>query len=164
MGLFLKISLPSVNERLFFQYEAFYDSKTFKGYNVKSSNTNYHNDLEVTFKSINNMFVMRYEFPKGKIRPVLQGGMFINYSFKTDFTSVKYVQIDSGTSNQGTFTDNQFENLNFGLVAGVGCIFNIYKRQTLQIDLKYSRGTPIFSDEQQRIHTNAVSLNIGVPF
>ncbi len=163
-GLFLKVSLPSLNERLFFQYETFYDSKTFKASNVKSSSTNYHNDLEVTFKSINNTFVMRYEFPRGKIRPVFQGGVFINYSVKTDFKSTRYVQIGSGTSNQGTSTDNQFENSNFGMVAGIGCIFNIYKRQTLQIDLKYSQGTPILSDEVQRMHTYAWSLNMGVPF
>jgi hypothetical protein len=155
IGLFLKASMPSINERLFFQYEINYNRATFTTNNTFAYFMNYINSITITFNSINNGGMIRYEFPKGKVRPVFECGGFYNYFYKTDFSRKLDVKWGTNITHQ-SFTDNPFIKYDFGVSIGIGCIYKFYKDKSLFIDLKYQRGFGLY--------INNTSLEVGIPF
>ena len=161
-GMFLKVNLPFFNERLFFQYEISYHRRTLKTNNVYHQPLVflYHrNDISVTLNSINHSGMIRYEFPKGKVRPVFQFGGFANTIFKTDFMRTYREEWEWGEVRQtDESTDNPLNDVEYGLAAGIGLIYQISPKKELFIDLKYQRGLLL-----DKINSNNISLSVGFP-
>jgi hypothetical protein len=99
IGLFCKVNMPFINERLYFQYEGTYyrvNFTTFNSYIEPVYNMNYLNDISLTQNAFNSLGIIKYEFPKGKIRPTFQIGGFAKYFFKTDYERNLEVQFSWG--------------------------------------------------------------------
>jgi len=75
LGLYYKINLPLLNERTYFLYQVSYSHINLKASSSQYSfayGTTHLNDITLTQNVFNNLFILKYEFPKGKIRPTLQ--------------------------------------------------------------------------------------------
>ncbi|MDD3637516.1 MAG: hypothetical protein PHN50_07995 [Bacteroidales bacterium] len=87
IGLYYKVNMPFVNERLYLYYECTYSRanlSTSNSYIEPVYNLRYFNDISLTQNALNNLGLIRYEFPKGKIRPTFQIGGFARFYFKNE--------------------------------------------------------------------------------
>lgn len=162
IGLYYKVNMPFVNERLYFQYEGTYSRVTLTTSNTyiePTYNMNVFNDITLTQNAFNNLTVIKYEFPKGKIRPTFQIGGYVNFFLKAEYNRnqvVKYSWGETYYTNQAK--DNPFAKNELGVNCGVGIKSIYHKGKELYLDLRYQRGIGIL----QEMKTNTVSLNLGV--
>lgn len=161
IGLYYKVNMPFVNERLYFQYEGTYSHvnlKTSNSYIRPENDMNYLNDISLTQNMFNNLVVLKYEFPKGKIRPTFQIGGFAKYFFKTDYTrnlEVKYSWGDTYFTNQAN--DSPFAKYDFGINLGTGLKYIYLNSKEILFDFRYQRGFGLL----QGLNTNTYSINLG---
>ncbi len=157
IGLFYKINMPGLNEKLYFQYEG-----TYSHQKLTSTNTfldpiyrvNYVNDITLIHNFLNNSGILRYEFPKGKIRPTFQIGTFVNYSFITNNTR----NLESRGAHY-TYEANEapFSNFDYGLNLGLGVVAELFNKKEISLDLRYQRGFGLI----QGFNSDYLMLNIG---
>lgn len=162
IGLYYKINMPYVNERLDFQYECTYSRiklKASSSYIEPLNNMNYLNDISLTQNSFNNLGIIKYEFPKGKIRPTFQIGGFVKYFFKTDYERNLEVQFSWGDTYFTYQTnENPFSKFDFGINCGMGLKTLFLNDKELFIDLRYQRGFGML----QCLNTNTLLINLGI--
>ncbi len=160
-GMFFKVNMPSVNERLYFQYEGTYSRinlTTSKSFTESVYALIYLSHESLTQDVFNNVCVMKYEFPKGKIRPTFQMGGFVNYFIKTDYKGnieAKYSWGDTYSSYQ--FNGNPFSKFDFGINCGVGLKSLYLNDKELFIDLRYQKGFGLL----RYLSTNTLLINLG---
>jgi len=162
IGLFYNNNLFYWNERLNFQYEITYrrvnleSSGSFIG---KSTGINYLNDIKLIQKSINNTFILEYEFTNYKIRPSIQLGGFLNYYFSNDYKRNLVALLNN---NDVFFTEKYtkypFSNYDYGVNIGVGFKGKLFNKKDFFVDMRYQRGMGLLKN----INTNSYSINIGV--
>ncbi len=161
IGMYYKINMPFVNERLYFQYEGTY-SRT----NLKTSNSyieplydmNYLNDISCTQNAFNNLGIIKYEFPVGKIRPTFQIGGFAKYFFKTDYERKLEVRFSSGdTYFTNQTNDSPFSKFEFGINCGAGLKSLYLNDKEFYLDIRYQRGFGLL----QTFNSNTFLINIG---
>jgi len=159
IGLYYKLNLPEFNERIYFQYEGTYSRvhlTTHNSYIEPLYDMNFSSYISSTQHIFNNLGYVRYEFPKGKLRPTFQLGGFVSYFFKADYS--RYLEVRNFLGNT-TYTDykndSPFSNLNFGVNLGIGLGINYFHNKELQLDLRYQRGFGWLND----FNTNAFIIN-----
>ncbi len=161
IGLYYKIGLPRLNERLFFQYEATYSHinlSTSTSYLEPALDMTHLNDITLKINSIQNSGVIKYEFPKGKIRPTFHAGLFFDYAFNTVYSRNLVVKFSWGeTDYTRQFRDNSMGIINWGMNCGVGIRYNYLNDKVLFLDLRYQRGYGIF----QNMNTNTFIINLN---
>ncbi len=138
LGIFCKLSLPTLSEKLFFQYQIVYSKREL------SSNTiydNYNFESDIQQSSIENEGIIRYEFPIGKIGPVIEAGIFTDELIRNDASYKEYVVSESGASTfVGENNNNSLSRFDYGLVVGAGGIYKINKKNSISLDIKYLMG------------------------
>ena len=161
LGMFFKINMPDAKERLYFQYEGTFNySKltTTNSYIEPFYKFNYINSLVLTQSAFSNAGIVRYEFPKGKIRPTFQAGAFVNYFLTTEFNRDLLVKFSTGDTY---FTDESnespFSKFDYGINLGVGAVSEMSNKKEISIDLRYQRGFGLIPG----YNSNNLSLNIG---
>lgn len=161
IGMFYKIGMPDLNDKLYFQYEGSYS-------HVKLTTTNsdiepiyfmdYINYIKMTLNSLCNSGLVRYEFPKGKIRPTFQIGGFVNYSFLVDYTRNLDVKFSSGATYYTDEThDNPFSRFDLGISLGLGIVTEMSNKKEISMNLRYQRGFGLI----QGLNSNYLLLNFG---
>ena len=161
IGLYYKVNMPFINERIYFQYEGTYSRlhvKTSNSFIEPIYNMNYLNDISVTQNAFNNLGYIKYEFPKGKIRPAFHLGAFVNYFFKTNFNrnlEVKFSWGDTYFTSQSK--DSPFMKLDFGVNVGIGLSTNYLNDKELLLDFRYQRGFGWLN----ALNTNMFIVNAG---
>jgi hypothetical protein len=162
IGLYYKKNMPFINERMYFQYEGTYsyvNITTSNSYSTPSYHIFYINDISFTKNVLNNLIFVKYEFPKGKIRPTFQVGGFANYLFKTDYERNLEAQFAWGsTYYTEQFYDSPFLKFDFGINCGVGFKSLIFSNKEIFFDLRYQRGFLLLKG----INTNTLSMNLGL--
>lgn len=166
VGIFYKVNLRFLNERTFIQYEG-----TYSKLNLSASNSytkivgsmTYLDDITMSFNSFSNMAMIKYEFPKGKIRPTYQFGFFYDRFLKPESnrnTDVLHSWGDINYSNNYTTKSfiGPFKNFDFGVSLGVGVKSFYMKDKELFLDLKYKRGFGL----ADQLNTNTFLLNLGI--
>lgn len=162
IGAFCKLNMPSANKRLYFQYEI-----TFSRVNLTTSNSyfdplynkTYLNDIDITRNSINNSAFIKYEFPKGKIRPTFQIGGFVNYFFKTDYSRKLEVKHSYGETYYTYQTNcSPFEKYDVGIICGFGLNGIYLSKKEMFCDFRYQRGF----GQLQGLNTNVFSIILGM--
>lgn len=164
VGVFYKKGMPYINERLFIQYEGTYSLVNFStsnSYFEPVLDMNYLNDIKFKQNIFGNTFMLKYEYPKGKIRPIYHTGVFLDYYFNTEFQRDLKVLFSWGdTYFEGQSKESPFMKLNYGINVGAGLTFNYWNKKELFLDLRYQRGFGFI----QGFHTNNLSLNMGIQF
>lgn len=161
IGLYYKVNIPSINERLYFQYESTYsrvELKTTNSYTDPVYDGTYINQIEFTLNSFSNVAAIKYEFPKGKIRPTFQFGGFVNYLFTTDYKrnlELVFPWTEAVYTEQAD--KSPFKKFDFGLNIAIGLKSFYMNNKELFLDLKYQRGFGLID----RFNTNTFLINLG---
>ena len=154
-GIFIKTNLPNLSERLFFQYDIQYNTKTLKTTNIYYIQGVF-SYITTTFNSINNVGVIKYEFPNGIIRPTIECGGFYDYILKANFNrkttgpDKPWVLIQSNK--------NPFSKYDCGFVLGIGSIYKVGKNVDLNANLRYYYGF----GKMDNFISNNISFNLSI--
>jgi hypothetical protein len=156
-GLYASINMPYLNERLYFQYEGTYSHVKLTSTITKeiTERTGHFREITLTNNNFNNLFFIKYEFPRGKIRPTFQFGGFFRYSFVTGFET-KFMSRDIPLNYQ--VKNNPFRNIEQGINCGVGLKNIFLYDKEIFIDMRYQRGFGILKN----LNTNTFSVNLGL--
>lgn len=161
IGLYYKVNMPFVNERLYLYYECTYSRanlSTSNSYIEPVYNLRYFNDISLTQNALNNLGLIRYEFPKGKIRPTFQIGGFARFYFKNDYKRDLLVQFSWGeTYYTKQINDSPFSKFDFGISCGVGLKSLYLNGKEVLLDLRYQRGFGLLKN----LNTNTLMINLG---
>lgn len=161
IGLFYNNNLFYWNERLNFQYEI-----TYRRVNLKSSSSfigqstgiNYQNDIKLIQNSINNSFILEYEFTNYKIRPSIQLGGFVNYYFSNNYKRNLVALLNNDVFLTVEYHKYPFSKYDYGVNIGVGFKGKLTNNRGFFIDMRYQRGMGLLKN----ISTNNYSINIGI--
>jgi hypothetical protein len=164
IGLYYKLNMPFVNERLYFQNEFTYSHinlKTSNSYidpgSETSSEITYLNVINLTQNTFNYLGFIEYEFPKRKIKPTFQFGTFAKYSFKTDYNRDIKMTYTGGKTYTTQTNDNPFDNYDFGVNLGLGFNSIVMKDKEIFVDFRYQRGFGLFKG----LNTNTYLISLG---
>jgi hypothetical protein len=143
-GLFLKFSLPDLNERLFFQFELTCSKRYFSSvssYIDPVPELKYVNDITLSQFYLNPSVWIRYEFTEMKVTPSFQFGCFMNYYFINDYTRQADVYYSWGGTYSTKYYDSYpFSKFEVGPGVGIGISTKINHKRELNFDLKYQLG------------------------
>jgi len=161
IGLFYKENLSNANERLFFQYEGTYSHMnlaTSNSYIEPVNNLTVLNDITLKLNSFNNLAFLKYEFPKGKIKPSFQIGGFAKYFFKTEYNRKHEQKFSWGdTYFTDQMSDSPFSKIDVGINCGIGLKSNYMKDKEVFLDFRYQKGFGLIKG----FNTNTFSINLG---
>jgi hypothetical protein len=141
-GIFIKLNMPSISEKLYFQYEINYSQRnlntdyTYYYYILGSKQTD-NVKITMALNSIKNAGIFGYEFPIGKISPVIQAGIFVDYTVNSTYSSI-FTDLNHNTSS--TNTESPYSNFDYGLVVGLGGTYKIKQKHQLGLDIRYQMG------------------------
>jgi hypothetical protein len=164
VGFYYRTGLPMVNEHLSFQYEGTFSykkSELSSLYIEPLYNLHYTNRIEWSQFDFCNAGILKYEYNKGKIRPVLQLGGYFDYSLVS-----KYIRdLDVDYSWGKNYYSKKYEeklnyNIAFGLSFGFGLISKINNNRDIFVDLRYQRGYDIGSLLYS--NTNTILMVLGL--
>lgn len=161
IGLYYKINMAFIDERLFFQYEATYSRfklNTTNTFTEPVNNILYLSDVSFTQNTFSNLGIFKYELLTGRVRPSLQFGGFLRYFVKTDFKrdyQIKYTW--SETYYDYHSDENPFSKFDYGINVGFGLKSIIFSGREVFLDFRYQRGFGLLT----RLNTNIFSANLG---
>ncbi|RYY20006.1 MAG: PorT family protein [Cytophagaceae bacterium] len=133
-GLTANVPLTALSTKLSLEAELLYESQAY-GSGI-SGHYNYH--FEMAYAKL--PLLVRYTFPMGKVRPVVEGGPTIGYALK--LKTETYFTNSSGVDGAaaGFFTGNQ-RRLQESLLAGVGVQFSYWQGRRATLLARYERDT-----------------------
>jgi hypothetical protein len=164
VGFFLKVNMPYIDERVYFQYEGTICQWTLKTTNLFIDSVlyyyaNYISEITMTNIVFDNEASVRYEFPKGKIRPVFQAGFFLNYFLKSDYLRNTGVRYKNGNIFfTETSKDYPFSKFDYGVSVGLGILSKINDKREIALDIRYKQGLGM----RHNVFTNNLSLNLCI--
>jgi hypothetical protein len=129
--------MPSFNEGLSFQYGLNYSKKSLEGIYPQPIYSNAYNptiidynniEVSLDLSSVKNSGILRYQFPTGKISPVILVGIFADYYLKSEYIDKPPIENPS------------ISNFDYGFVMGCGASFRIYHKNEINIDINYQMG------------------------
>ncbi len=164
VGLFVKVNMPGLDERFFLQLEGTYNERRIetdhKAYKLQANNEN-RSSLKFTSNSINNAIILRYEFPRGNLRPVFQGGFFTNYLFNSQYQATIIGSNGYRTEiNKFGYKDlyYPFGQFEMGVTLGVGLLSKMIHGRDVFADLRVQRGMRL----SKGISSDVLLLNLGI--
>ncbi len=164
IGLCLKMTLPSMNERAQLCYNLI-----FQRMRMEMHANTYDDVLDLTAINdiickqlvLSNSVTFRYEFTPGRFRPVFVGGGYLAYCFDNEYTrNYTYRMSDGSILMSGEVHTNPFSNLIYGISVGPGLTMKLNPKFDICLDLIYSPGLGIHPN----FNTNIISLNLSMPF
>lgn len=161
IGVYYKMNIPYINERLYIQYEGTY-SRMRLTTNSSIIEPIYSwtiiNDITLIQNVFNNVCLVKYEFPNGKIKPTMHIGGFAGYYFKTDYERNREVIFAWGdTKSKDQINDSPFEKFDYGINCGAGLKIHYKNDKELFLDLRYQRGFGLL----KQFNTNTFLMNLG---
>lgn len=162
LGFFLKMNIPALNERLFFQYMALVGKIDMHTVNVRTEklySMTHRNEIWLTQTAFYNSGTIRYEFPKGLVTPVVQLGGFVNSFNNVDYTHNMEVRYSWGdVYEESVGHESPFSKFDYGVQVGVGLKGKLFKNRDLTADLNYQHGFGYLYG----LNTNTIALDIGL--
>jgi len=163
IGVFIKSNFPTVNEKMFFQYDLTYSNQDL----TSSSSIEYPYDYRIfqfdqsiKRQSINQSFMFKFERQQGVLRPFWGLGGFFNYYFSTDYI-LHVTDMSIGGTIYGNYYsyDSPFNDVDYGASLTTGCNFVALNR-LMFFDVKYQLG---FGQGMGFVSHNFL-FNLGIPF
>ncbi|MCV9388059.1 hypothetical protein [Reichenbachiella ulvae] len=143
IGIFARINLPNVDERVHLQYEASYQNWSATALNSRYSDI-YNSDIrnEVTFDNqlFSNSIMLRFHFPSSRLRPVIALGGFVDYIISNDFYRDRSVyQYDDGVLLPVGRIEllDPYQQFNYGFAVSSGLLCQTANKREVHLDLKY---------------------------
>ena len=162
IGVFYKMNIPYVDERLYFQYEGTYSHlklATSTTYKEPVYDMIIEDVITYSHHAFNSSFIFKYAILKGTFQPTVQIGGFVNYLFLSDFYQYNEVTFSWGELYyKKETTESPFSKVDYGLSAGIGFTGIVFKEKEFFIDLKYQKGFGFLYGW----NTDTFSLNIGM--
>jgi hypothetical protein len=148
IGIFFKLGMPSTGEKLYFQYEINYSQRKLKtdytyfyyAHDYDFSHQIKYTDnvkISMTLNSIKNAGIVGYEFPIGKISPVVQAGIFADYMVNSTYSQTT-TNLNDSTSL--TITESPYSHFDYGLIVGLGGTYAIKQKHLIGLDFRYQMG------------------------
>ncbi|SHI92375.1 hypothetical protein [Pseudozobellia thermophila] len=164
IGFFFKTNFPRINEKINLQWFA----------NFYYENLEWAHDRQETlyhFTEINNIsskrwfwsnnLSIKYEFPRGKVKPTFQIGAFNNLELSSSYKQEYELRNTNGiTTRTDESTTSPFSKLNLGFSLGAGIKTMVLKKE-IYLDLVYNRSGIL--DKFEGLNQNMLALNIGIP-
>jgi hypothetical protein len=146
LGWYINTTLPKINEKVSLQVEALYISNNYSSYyeaKVKGniSDTTFRDDIYIRMKYAKLPILIRYTYPKGKLRPFIQAGIYIAYIASSKnhiIREAEYKGVVSTQEQQAVMT-KVFQQ---GAVAGIGMQMNILNKPT-SFEIRIERGNGV---------------------
>lgn len=137
-GLTANVALTALSTKLSLEAELLYESQAYTQAYGSGISGHYNYHFEMAYVKL--PLLVRYTFPTGKVRPVVEGGPTIGYALK--LKTETYFTNNSGVdgSPAGFFTDNQ-RRLQESLMAGVGVQFGYWQGRRATLLARYERDT-----------------------
>ncbi|MFL1010916.1 hypothetical protein [Flavisericum labens] len=161
VGVFYKINMSFVDERLFLHYEATYSRTkltTSNTYIEPVYRTEYINDISWVESRVQNLCVFNYEFPRGKFRPTFQFGGFLNYFFGDEYSRNLEASYSWGeVFDTDQTNDNPFSKWGYGINLGLGLRSTYKNDKELYLDMRYQAEF----GRLKGIMANVISINLG---
>jgi hypothetical protein len=162
IGLFVKMNIPALNERLYLQYLASIGLVNLHTVNTRTEHLysmTHRNEIWLKQTAFYNSATIRYEFPQGKFRPVVQLGGFVNSFFNVDYTRALEVRYSWGDIySEGTMHESPFSRFDYGIKVGVGLTSKLFKTKDVTADLNYLRGFGYLYG----LNTNSFMLDVSI--
>jgi len=108
--------------------------------------------------------IFKYDILKNKIKPYAFGGAYMSIlmsatkrlsTTQTDYFSG--VPIESGVEESIIGVDNQYENLHYGVLGGIGIAYDSESNVRIALELTYQQSLTNIIDTSQRFTENQVS-------
>jgi hypothetical protein len=166
VGLYLKVSMPQVSQKLFLQYEINFSHNkihTLNEYTLAGNDMHYINTITLKQNFLTNTLALRYEYAKGKIRPSLQAGVFYSYSMITDYLrneKIYYSWAPTTLYMDNDYTESPFSDYDFGYQLGLGVVFKIFNKKDLFLDFKYQRGLDFMKFYNKQFYTISIGYQL----
>ena len=134
VGLNLNIGLPRINEKLFLQLQALYTKYYFfNAYESSSRAIDTHIKSDILQMGLS----IKYEYPRGRWRPIFAGGISSIYLPNSSVKEIIYHLSSNGEVRPGTL-DTDFPTkymLGFGITPGIH--YYLTKRQIIFVQAQY---------------------------
>ena len=161
VGIYFKVNMPYINEKLFFQYNGTYNKmnlETANSYYEPINSMTHLNNISLSQNVINNDFSFRYEFSNKKIRPNLMLGGFINYYFQSNYERNVEILFSWGSPYYtAKIIDSPFSKLDYGFIAGFGFTTDVLNGNEIYLDFYYQRGFGLLKG----LNTNTFNMSLG---
>jgi hypothetical protein len=156
-GFFIRQNIPMFNERLFYNIEHTFHQRSFETSNKtdyqKGSQIYYIDRITYKSNSINTNVALRYEFYGRQIRPALTGGIYADINVSSKYHRVTTHKIGNSESYVGSTDQGPIFGGNFGFVAGMGLVFDLFGKKSILLDARYYLGAMPFAD-----HTSSLKV------
>lgn len=164
-GVSLDILSPRLNEKISFQVDAVMMNNYFYAFS-KQENTIIdeitYNDVHIHLFTLKTSFLLKYTFPKGKIKPSAFAGWVGDFRLKSDTHRV--LERDYGsTVNRYDYTDIPLSDNSMGVQTGMGINYVIDPLKTLSLQCYYEYIQGNLSSEILS-RTNIFGLRLGIYF
>ncbi|SHJ97103.1 hypothetical protein SAMN04488028_102327 [Reichenbachiella agariperforans] len=155
-GLFVRINLPNLDERVYFQYEISYQRWTASSLNVEHLeiyDIDRRNYIVFDNQMVSNSLVWRFHFPNKKLRPILAAGVFMDFIVDQDGYRDQTIHYHDGGPYDGEvfyYPTGRYElsssnvGVNSGIAFGSGLVYQTAKKREIHMDLKYQLGLGYF--------------------
>lgn len=156
-GMLLDIHLPRVSQRLSLQLEVLYSKSDFYGI------YNGYYELYIKNGMLQPSLGVKYNFPKGKVRPSLAVGVASNSLLNTDIKAV--VSNDpSNPDQEHNLDDINMTSSLYGAFVQLGCNYHLLKNFEMFSYIKYSRCAGSTQSVDGTIKTMINSMNFSLGF
>lgn len=166
VGVFLKLNIPRVNEKISLQYEgqvSYMDLSTTNYFLDPSNFRGHTNEISFSQTTFNNSLSLKYEFPKGKIRPTFQVGFFTNYTLASKYhrSLEEQSEIISSIHFTKEYDDSPFSGKVGGLNLGFGLKKFVFNDKEMFIDFRYQPGIGLYGGWVSNYYIVNIGLQIG---
>lgn len=171
-GVFLRVNLPHLDERVNLQYEVSVQSWNVSDLNVQYSeiyNIDRRNEVTFQSQSISNVLMGRFHFPSKRFRPVMALGGFIDYIYNEDnYRKQSMYNHDGGPYEGGIsfYPEGKFDlkssekKWNYGMVVSSGLLHLTEWNREIHFDLRYQMGFNNYG--KMTSHQVIMSLGFGI--
>jgi len=163
IGLFFKTNFPSLNDKMFVQYDLTYSEEDLSysyqieyPYDIRT----FQLDQSLKRQTLSQSLMLKFERQQGTFRPLIGIGGFFNYYFSSDY-ELKLIEMSpEGEIYSEQYNYNSpFHSIDYGISICTGVNFVALNR-LMFIDLKYQIG---FGLGMGFLSQNFI-LNLGIPF
>jgi len=164
-GVSLNILSPRLNEKISFQVDVVIMNNYFYAFSKQENtitNEITYNDIHIHLSTLKTSLLLKYTFPKGKIKPSAFIGLVGDFRLKSDNHRVLERQYES-TVHRYDYTDIPLGDNSMGVQTGIGINYMIDPSRILSLQCYYEYLKGNYSSKILS-RTNNIGLRLGMYF
>jgi hypothetical protein len=172
IGLASSLFLPRLNERISLDGELEFSRIYFYSFNneLYGSSSKDINETHIGSNLLRGGFSVKYNYPKGRIRPVLSGGISAIYFIKPEFRRHNEI-VFNNVVHVSEFNDVPAPNMLLSPVINLGVNYLLPQRKNLSIRIRYERNIdtskfkmPDLYNESGALRLRTIGIAGGISF